>query len=383
MKFCCIFPGLKNFELHKEVGQLPYYLAKDYGYDSTIVSFDNDSFTNFNELEEINVEVIQKKYKNNFLNNLLIVKYLIKNAKNIDILNCYHFNNTTIMFFLVYKLFNRTGIIYHTLDIDYGHSLRLTATVKTNNYFIAQRKFIFLFKHIVDFATIESKKVYDVFINAHPIFKEKLMYMPIYVDPNPSIEYPKKNQIISVGRIGAEQKASDIVLQSFKEVIDKTKNTDWILKMVGPISEDFNEYIDTFFAKNPTLKDSIIFTGNIEDKDELYKIYSESKIFCLPSRNGSFEIVFVEALYYGNYLIITDVGTGKYLVDICDFGKIAEMDNIEDISNKLIDAIENYDMYKEKNNINFKKLVADEFGHEKNCQNLNHMLQKIKNEKNY
>lgn len=381
MKFCCIFPGLKNYDLDKEVGRIPYYLSKEHGYESTIVSFDNDSFTNFQEQKEINLIAIPKKYKINFLNNFLILSYLIKNAKNIDVLNCYHFNNDTIMFFLAYKLINRKGVIYNTLDIEYEYSLLLTGLKKYIKLFIIPLKFKLLFRYIIDLATIESKKTYDVFTQAHPIFQKKIMYMPIYVDPNPSVKYPKKNQIISVGRIGAHQKASEIVLQSFKQVMDKNKSDDWTLKMVGPISEDFKEYINEFFKENPKLKDSIIFTGNIENKNELYKIYSESKIFCLPSRHGSFEIVFVEALYYGNYLIITDVGTGKYLVDISNFGKIAEIDNIEDISNKLIDAIENYDIHYEKNNINFKKLVDNEFGHKKHCSNLNEKLQKIKNKK--
>ena len=264
--------------------------------------------------------------------------------------------------------------------MDYENSISNTGK-ESIKYLFKSKFLIFLYKYIIDFATIETKKVYNVFINSHPIFKEKLMYMPIYVCPNPLIESNKKNQIISVGRIGAHQKASEIVLESYKRAMMKLNTENWVLKMVGPVSEDFKAYTDEFFVENPDLKDSIIFTGNIEEKDELYKIYSESKIFCLPSRSGSFEIVFVEALYYSNYLIITDVGTGKYLVDISDFGKTVEIDNIEEISNELVDTIKNYETYYINNNIDFKKLITEEFGFETHTHNLNKMLQKIKSEK--
>ena len=377
MKFCCIFPRLKNFELNKEVGQIPYYLAKNHEYDSTIVTFDNDTFHNFHDLKEINLKIIPKRFKHDILNNLLIVSYLIKNAKNIDVLNCYHFKRQTILFFIVYKLFNRRGITYFTLDMEYEGSLKITGNY-SKKYFYGTLKFLYLFKFLVDFATIESKKAYEVIINSHQVFREKLMYMPIFVEPNPYIDFPKKNQIISVGRIGAHQKASELVLEAFKIAIRKTNEKKWILKMVGPISDDFKKDVDKFLSENPKLKENIIFTGNIEDKNELYKIYSESKIFLLPSRHGSFEIVFVEALYYSNYLLITDVGTGKYLVDISNFGNIVEIDNIEDISNKLIDAIENYDNYVANNTIDFKKLVSKEFGSKEHIKNLDENFQKIK-----
>lgn len=109
MNFCCIFTNLKNFEQYKSPGQLPYYLAKEEGYKSTLVTFDNDTFTNFKELDEIDLVVLKKKFSIYFLNNIFVIGWLIKNAKNIDVLNCYHFTIQTFMFFFVYKIFNRGG----------------------------------------------------------------------------------------------------------------------------------------------------------------------------------------------------------------------------------------------------------------------------------
>ena len=131
--------------------------------------------------------------------------------------------------------------------------------------------------------------------------------------------------------------------------------------MVGPISEEFKDYIEDFFKENPSLKNSIIFTGNIVNRKELYEIFAEAKIFCLPSRYGSFEIVFTEALFYEDYLLITDIGIGEYLVENTNFGQIVEIDDVEDITSKMIYAIENYDDIVHNNNINLKKFIDDEF----------------------
>ena len=362
MNYCCIFPFLDNNDITKHVGLIPYYLSKDFGYDATLVSLNNDEYTNADKISGVNLKIIDKKFRLFVLNYIFLYIYLIRNAKKIDVLHCFHATNYTFIFFLIYKILNRNGVTMFILDINCRYTLKFTGKEKNIISLIKTKIFPTLFKYLVDIATIETKKTMNGFVQYHDIYKEKLMYMPVFVDPNPDILEVKKNQVIYVGRIGARYKASDIVMESFKRALDKTDDKSWILKMVGPISEEFEEYIDDFFSKYPSLMDSIVFTGNINDKDELYKIYSESKIFCLPSQSESFGIAFVEALFYGDYLIVSPVGVADYLVEISDYGQIVEIDNIEDISNKLADAIENYDKYSKKST-DFMKLMEDEFSY--------------------
>lgn len=382
MNFYCLFPGLKNFEFYKTPGSITYYLSKNPNYYVTMVGYDNDDdFSNFENLDNYEIKIINRKFNTDFLNYFLIIKFLIKNAKNIDILNCFHYRISTTVFFLVYKIFNRNGIIYHTNDIDYNQAVLITDPTKGIKYILARTRFLWLYKYLIDFGSVETKKVLDVFRKSNEIYEKKLIYLPCISNPNKLIEEKKINQIISVGRIGSQQKASEIVLESFKKAMEITKNKDWVLKMVGQVSEDFKEYIDTFLSENPSLKNSIIFTEFVEDRNELYKIYSESKILLLPSRHGSCEIVFEEALFYSNYLLVTDVGIGKYLIDISNFGKVVEIDNIEDITQKLVDAIENYDEYYNNNTLNLKKLAEEEFGPTNQIKKIDERIKNIKNNK--
>ena len=357
MNIYCLYPYLTNNDLLK-LGVIPYYLTKYYGYNSTFINFNFDDYSYLEEdLSILNMDFIEKKYSFDILN---VMRYLRKNAKNIDIFECVHYSIPTFTYFLTYKIFNRKGKTYFTIDTDYNTALRLNGFKKGLRYLFESKMSIFIFKHLIDFATIETKKAQNVFLESHPIYKKKLHYLPATLSLNSEIKKEKKNQIISVGRIGSHQKASEIVLESFKKVKEQTNN-DWILKMVGPISEEFKDYIEDFFKENPSLKNSIIFTGNIVNRKELYEIFAEAKIFCLPSRYGSFEIVFTEALFYEDYLLITDIGIGEYLVENTNFGQIVEIDDVEDITSKMIYAIENYDDIVHNNNINLKKFIDDEF----------------------
>lgn len=377
MKFYCLAPGLRNIDLIKHIGLTPYYLASEMDYESTIVCFNNGDYTNLNNMKELNLEFLKKKYSSSILNLFVVIHYLIKNSKNIDVLNCFHLTRYSLLYFTIYKIFNRHGITHLTFDMTYETVLTLVNNDKTLLHSFKSKFVVFLFKHLIDIANIERKDSHDLLINFNDVYKEKVMYMPIFIEPNENIEVAKKNQIISVGDIGTFFKASDVVLESFANVVNTFDKNDWTLKMIGPVSEDFNDYIESFFNKNPNLKNSITFTGNISDKDELYKIYSESKIFCLPSRSESFGIVFVEALFYGDFLVTTPVGITTYLNSISNYGKFVEIDNVEDLTNTLIDVIENYDAYSRDNKINFKKLIQDEFSHEKFIKELDFRLKNL------
>ncbi len=377
MNIYCLYPQLKNVDIIKTVGDIPYYLHQDYNYDSAIVAFNNESYPYIDRLDGVELDIIEKKYSINILN---VIRYLKKNAKNIDVLRCLHYSIPTFTYFFFYKLFNRKGIVYFTIDTDYPTSLRLNGQKPGLRYKIETAFSVFLFKYLIDFATLETKRATNVFYDSNDIYKEKLEYVPPFINPDDSIVKEKKNQIISVGRIGSHQKASEIILEAYKKAMSECEDK-WTLKMVGPISDEFNEYIDRFYDENHDLKENIIFTGNISNREKLYETYAESKIFLLPSRYGSFEIVFCEALFYDNYLLVSDIGVGDYIVGISEFGENVEIDNIEDISKKLSYAIKNYEELKTNCKIDHRQQIKDEFSPPKYIEMINRRLSEIKEEK--
>ncbi len=98
------------------------------------------------------------------------------------------------------------------------------------------------------------------------------------VEANPK---RKKNVILTVGRIGTKQKNASHLLLAFTEVASRMP--DWSVKVVGTIEPEYHATIEKFFKLHPHLKERVIFTVPIYDKQELYKEYAEAKCFILTS----------------------------------------------------------------------------------------------------
>ena len=130
-----------------------------------------------------------------------------------------------------------------------------------------------------------------------------------FFHPWVSVDFPeyskKENTILTVGRLGTEQKATDIMLSAFAMAADKIP--DWSLKLVGSMEPSFKGFIDSFFNKHPELKDRVIFTGKITEKADLFKEYAKAKIFTLTSiLEGGTPNVVAEALHSGCAMAVTE-----------------------------------------------------------------------------
>ena len=62
MRFLTVFPLLENVHLIKDVGMIPFVLHRDFGYDSTILSFDDAKGLNHleNEVKGLKKRLIKK-----------------------------------------------------------------------------------------------------------------------------------------------------------------------------------------------------------------------------------------------------------------------------------------------------------------------------------
>lgn len=91
----------ERVHLFKDVGMIPAYFSKLYNFESTIVFYDNERNHNLKNME-CGINLI--RLKKNLLNKVLwirnfvspITMYLIKNAKNIDVLMLFHLKKKII-----------------------------------------------------------------------------------------------------------------------------------------------------------------------------------------------------------------------------------------------------------------------------------------------
>lgn len=137
----------------------------------------------------------------------------------------------------------------------------------------------------------------------------------------------KDNIILTVGRLGTWQKATEVLLEAFAIAYDEIR--DWKLSLIGSIDENFKTYISEFYEKYSYLKDVVCFEGEIQDKSVLIDRYKKAKILAMPSRmEGGAPNVISEALRSGCVMAMTEFDA---YADIIDDGRCGAASKIDDV----------------------------------------------------
>lgn len=333
--FVTLFDRAENFHLVKDVGQIPYHMHKEFGYDSKIVTCKNDINYCYldKEVKGLKIDFVSKiKF---FKINLGVIFYLIKNAKRIDVLNQFHIRNYTLLYALIYKIFNKNGINYIKADANEKELCNRKSIFKT--------KYLNGIKKYVDLLSFESKKPVELSMENYSFLSKKIFRITNGIDANyvdslnlQNTSFSKKeNVIIYVARIGTYQKNTEL----FLKILEKVDFQDWRVDIIGSIEESFKPVIKDFFNRNVQLQEKINFLGNITSREKIYEIYSKSKIFCMTSRYEGFPLVFPEALYFGNFIVTTDV-SGAYDITLNEkYGRVIKNDDVKEYASVLTDLI--------------------------------------------
>ena len=330
--FVTVFTETENFHLVKDVGQLPYFMYKTECYDATLISYQNNVEYPFIDQEVNGLKLNFIPNKGRFLYfELGVLYYLLNHSKSIAVLNLFHFKKDHILYLLIYKLVNPKGKAYIKLDMDILFFKNYNAFLFSNyalKNFILKALTSWIFK-LTDLFSVETDQAKDYLLNVYPELQNKLICIPngvdnLYLDKEIPIKafQEKENIILTVGRIGTEQKNTELLLDALKI----TDLKDWKVYILGPIEESFKKYIADFYKEYPQLENKVIFTGNITDRKELFDWYNRSKIFCLSSRYEGFPIAFPEALYFGNYLISSPVSSAEHITSKGKYGTVARAD---------------------------------------------------------
>ncbi|NCP45009.1 MAG: glycosyltransferase, partial [Flavobacteriales bacterium] len=136
----------------------------------------------------------------------------------------------------------------------------------------------------------------------------------------------------------------------------------------------FQEKVNQLFIENPTLKTQIELVGNVEDRISLYNYYNRSKLFCLSSPQESFGIAFVEAMYFGNYILgTTGMSSFEYITDNFKHGKWVNPEETNKLT-ELLREITTNQLLIENNRLQAHHRVVDYFCWEKA---INSLLERI------
>lgn len=337
-----------SLELGKDVMLVPYYLGKSLKFDVEIcMNYADEQLDEITKyIQRTGVTIVRKPIGyTHFRRISAYFKYLLSNARKTDLLMCFHWRIETYFSVLFYKFLNPKGKIYIKLDTDSGNEFDTTRYKGIKRWIL--HKLYSACIHRVNCFSCETSKVYDTICQNTEfgdILKKKLVLMPNGFDEELLQSFnikersfeEKENLIITVGRIGTEQKNTEMLLNALQGLDLK----DWKVCIIGPIEPNFQETIDKFYQQNPEKHNQIQFIGSINDKRELWEWYNRAKVFVLTSNYESYGIVLTEAKRLNNYIISTPVGAAEDIIGNEAYGSIIALSNFKELS-KILQSIIN------------------------------------------
>ncbi len=331
-KFATVFVNIENIHLIKDPGMIPFTMQNSFGFHSVVPLSSAKEYEYKNGFfKEIETPIIKEAKKEN-IRQLRRIFWIMKNAFRIDVLHLYFFDRWTWLSIFMYKTINKKGLVYVHCDSNGERLIEYNMDDTWKKRVILHRVLLkdkFLKDVLWGIQNKENMK----------ILKGKWPFVNLYFIPNgvywPKLSdcYNKENIIITVGRIGAKEKRTDLLLEAFAMLSDS--HQEWRLRLVGPVEEDFNSYIDLFFERFPYLKQKIDFVGSISDRIELEREYSKAKIFCLPSTFEGFNLSSIEALSRGVYIVGSNIPSNIQITDNGKYGLLFENGNLDDFACKL------------------------------------------------
>ncbi len=121
---------------------------------------------------------------------------------------------------------------------------------------------------------------------------------------------PKEFTIIHTGFMDTYRKGQHILIKATKKVIQDGFNVKLILIGDGVKKKEFEE-----LAKNEGITDKVYFTGNINDKNEIYRYLQNSHLMVFPTQAEGLPRTLIEAMATGLPCISSPVDGIPELID--------------------------------------------------------------------
>lgn len=323
--FVCLFPPAENVHLYKEIGMIPYYMAKEFGYDACVACYEerlNLSYLD-DELKEINHIKLEKRFKSETLNCLT---FLWQQRNQIHTLMMIHISLRKVFLMIFIKMITLFRVkVYVKMDANPKY---FNLGFEKRNFINRCRIFCY---NLFDLVSVETKDLFD-FFNVNTDLK--VTYVPngftdLYLE---SYTSEKQNIILTVARLDDPIKNIDLLLHAFCNA----KMQNWDLVLVGNHDNEFKIRFDNFIKTNPHLTDKIALLGGIFDKKKLNTYYERAKVFALPSNSEGFALTYLEAISNGCFVISTNLPAARDVTALETYGKLFGIGNLIELTNIFV-----------------------------------------------
>lgn len=313
-----------NVELVKDCGLIPYLLYKNHNCDVSMVGAAGPEYPY--------LETYVKGIKTELLPNGKVeskLSYIAEHAKEIDALllrGCYP-NNFPLA--ELYKAQRPDGKIYVGLDANSSWMDRIPWQEKS-------------FREFMDRCDVIATSCYAMQEMLNRKWPWKIEHIPNgYYPFDRAMEEPdyeqKENRILTVGRLGTEQKNTELLLSAFALAADRIPG--WELRLIGSLESGFDSYISKYFESNPHLSERVRFVGPISDREVLFEEYKKAKIFALSSGvEGGTPNVIAESLTSGCVPVTTTIDAYEEITDRGKNGFSSPVGDVHAFAESLVKA---------------------------------------------
>lgn len=310
-----------NVELVKDCGLIPYLLYKNHNCESVMVGAPGGEYSYLSLVQGLQMEFLEDGRQETKL------KYIAGHAKEIDLLILRGFYPDYQNMIPLYKQLNPEGKICLNLDAN---------SIWADRIDCKNELFCSLLQECDVITT--SGKMTQRYLNEK--WTAKISYIPngyyAFGEERPRYDFSEKNNtILTVGRLGTQQKATHVMLEAFVRAAEKIP--DWKLRLVGSVEPGFEPEIQRYFERNPELRERVVFVGEIHDRQKLFQEYRQAKIFTLSSEvEGGAPNVVAEALNAGCVTAVTRFDGAWDATNFETCGVIAEIDDAEGLAQGYI-----------------------------------------------
>lgn len=312
-KLCLLFPRFTRQHLVKDVFLFAWYLSQQTGLRLEVV-YDCPEDVDFSSHPDCDFVNLRSGDEFNSLKSMRAQQdYLRDQARHIQLLMLFHLRWYSLLLARCYKRQHQAGFVYIKGDMS-RHESRALGRIFSSPKQLIKRIIIFCLLPAADLISVETTQAYQL-LNASKLVKKrakKIIYLANGIEPAKAetLTEPKQNILLNVARIGSYEKNSEFLLQLLAQVDLKQ----WQMIFLGTIEPAFHQYLNGYFQTYPHLRDKIQFKGHIEDKAQRNYYYQIARVFLFSSYSESFGLALLEAAYFNNYLLSTDVGVAKDLL---------------------------------------------------------------------
>jgi glycosyltransferase involved in cell wall biosynthesis len=169
------------------------------------------------------------------------------------------------------------------------------------------------------------------------VAENKILHIPYGVDLTNFRQIPKKDNVFRIIFVGKSclRKGVHYLIQAFSDL--KLKNAELIL--VGPVADDIKQFFKKYSGQ-------FKYVGHVP-QNELYKYYSQSSVFVLPSIEDGFGMVIIQAMACGLPVICTTNTGGEDIVREGIDGFVIPIRDVEKLKEKILYFYENPEIAKQ------------------------------------